>query len=72
MYIIVCGHASVFIHSSVNEPSLLACLGCCKCCCYEHGGRSLFDIVFSFALDVFPEVELLGHMEVLHMVVLIF
>ena len=53
------------------------CLDCfnivaiAKKCCSEHGScMNLFELVFLFSLDEYPELELLYHMVVLFLIVL--
>ena len=44
---------------------LFTCLSYCKQCCIEHECIYFCELVFSFSLDEYSEVELLDHMVVL-------
>lgn len=44
----------------------MACL--LETCCHEYGGTYIFQLVFLFPLDKYPEVESLDHMVVLFLI----
>ena len=66
LYVYTCIHTCIFIHSSVDGH-----LGCFYILDTENDaaknivGCVFFELVFSFSLNIYPEVELMDNMIVL-------